>query len=105
MKDVQELVMDNILPRVTEKYHAIDHPKKRRKSQRSPKDSKLEIFNELEDMEVDMSERIPDWDIMHLAESKALAKELAQEGPTFFEDKSVRLHHTNYQKDSRNLSL
>ena len=47
----------------TRNSHAIDHPQKRRKSQRFPKDSEIEIFKGLEDMEVDMSGKIPDWDI------------------------------------------
>jgi hypothetical protein len=38
-----------------EKSHALDHPKKRRKSQKPPKDSKLEIFRYLDDMKVDVS--------------------------------------------------
>ena len=42
---------------------------------------------------------------MRLAKSKSLAEEWAREGPVFFEDESVTLHRTSYQKDSKNLSL
>ena len=50
-----------ILGQKLKKYHAVDHPQKCRKCQRSPKDSKMEIFKDLEDMEVDVSEKIPNW--------------------------------------------
>lgn len=36
-------------------------------------------------MEVDMSKQILDWSGMQLAKIKALEKELAREGPIFFE--------------------
>ena len=56
-------------------------------------------------MEFSMSEKILYWDEMKLPESRALEEELAHEGPIVFEDESVTLHHANYQKDSRNISL
>ena len=37
-----------------EKSHALDHPQKRRKSQKSQKDPALEIFKDLDDMEIDV---------------------------------------------------
>lgn len=77
MTVVLEVMMENILP--GEKSHTVDHPQKIRKSQRSPKDLELEFFKDLEDMEVDSSEQIPNWAAMQLAESKALDAELARE--------------------------
>ena len=56
-------------------------------------------------MEVDISKRFLDWVVVQLVESKALAEELAREGPIFLEDESVTFHRTSYQKDSRNISL
>lgn len=56
-------------------------------------------------MEVDISEKILDWDCMWLTESKALAEGLAQEGLVSFEDALVTLNHAIYKKDSRNISL
>ena len=41
-----------------EKSHVVDHPQKLLKSLRSPKDSELEIFKDLEDMEIDISKQI-----------------------------------------------
>ena len=43
------------------KSHALDHPQKRRKSQKSQKDPKLEIFKDLNDMEINVSEEIQYW--------------------------------------------
>jgi len=65
----------------------------------------LEIFKDLEDMEVDISKQIPNWATMQLVESQALVEELAREGLVVFEDDTITLHHASYQKDSRKLSL
>jgi hypothetical protein len=62
-------------------------------------------FKYLEDMEVDMSNKIPNWAEIRLTKSRALVEELAHEGPIVFEDESITLHLASYQKDSRNLSL
>lgn len=56
-------------------------------------------------MDIDISDQILDWDIMKLDEIKALAEELAREGPVLFEDELVTLRHASYQKDLRNLSF
>ena len=56
-------------------------------------------------MEVDMSEKNPDWAAMWLAESITLAVELAHEGLIDFEDEPVTLNHSNFKKNLRSISL
>ena len=72
-----------------EKSHVVDHPQKRRKSQRFLKDLELEFFKDLEDMEIDVWEQILYWVAMQLPESRELEKELDHEGPVTFEDELV----------------
>lgn len=44
----------------------------------------IEIFQDLEDMEVNNFAHIPDWEVARLAKNRALAKELAPRGSNFF---------------------
>jgi hypothetical protein len=57
------------------------------------------------DMEVDEVNDVPTWVVVQIAESKLIAEELAQEGPTIFEEESVTLHHAKYDKQSRKLQI
>lgn len=66
---------------------------------------KIRNIPNLEDMEIDISEWIPNWVVIRLAENKTLDEELAREGPISFEDELVTLHCSSYQKDSINLLL
>lgn len=85
MKDVQEEVMEKIQPcDKQKKYVQIDYPQKRRKGQKSQTYTELEFFKDLEDMEIDVLEQIPNWVAIRLAKRRALAKELAREGSIIF---------------------
>lgn len=65
----------------------------------------MEIFQDLEDMEVDTYEQIPDWTAIRLYERKDLVEELDHEGPIYFEGDSVTLRCISYQKDTRKILL
>lgn len=56
-------------------------------------------------MEIDTSEHILNWAAIHLVESKSFAEKMAHEGPIYFQDDSITMHHSNYQKDTRKLLL
>ena len=56
-------------------------------------------------MKIDVSKEIPDEDTLQLEESISLKEELAREGTIIFEDESIILHHANYEKESKNISL
>lgn len=56
-------------------------------------------------MEVDISKYILNWVAIQLIENKALDAELDWEGIVSFEDGSVILHRSSYQKDLRNILL
>ena len=48
----------------------------------------MEILQDLEDMEIDTSKKILDWEAIWIAKSKALVENLPHEGPISFEDES-----------------
>ena len=56
-------------------------------------------------MEIDVSKEMLDWVALWLEESRTLAKELTHEAPMVFENESITLHHTSYEKESKKLSL
>jgi hypothetical protein len=81
----------------------IDPLKKRRMTKKYSYQN--DIFQDLDDMEVDTSEQILDWASIQLAKSKALVEELDHEGPIVFKDDFVTLHRRSYQKDTEEILL
>lgn len=65
----------------------------------------MEIFQVLEDMEIDTSKQTLDWKVILLAKIKSQFEELALEGPISFEDDYVTLHHASHLKDTRKNQL
>jgi hypothetical protein len=65
----------------------------------------MENFQDLEHMEIDTFKQIPDWVAIRLAKRKSLAEELDCEGHISFEDDSITLHGSSYQKYTRKLPL
>lgn len=86
-----------------ENPHTVNPLQKRKKNQKNSQE--IDIFYDLQNMEVDDFSQIPNLETSQLVESKVVAEELAREGPIIFYDDSISLHHTNYQIDSRKLLL
>lgn len=55
------------------------------------------------DMDVEDSATIPNWVASQLVESQKLVKELVVEEPISFEERSLTIHNTHYDKIGRKL--
>jgi hypothetical protein len=56
-------------------------------------------------MEVDNDNQVPEWVVVQIVESQQLVEELACEGPTIFEEQSLTLHNTKYNKEARKVQI
>jgi hypothetical protein len=59
--------------------------------------------NDIAEMEVEKIDEVPAWEVIQMVEIHHIAEELACEGPTIFEEKSLALHHTRYNKEAKRL--